>query len=135
MPTAPVRVRQLTAWSDQLPGSFAAIAEALRAARVNVSAFSTAREGSLMGMHLVVNQHEKAKEALLQIGMRISEEEVLRITLPDRAGQLAKVSSRLEDAHIALEYAYAATARGCKSAELILSVSDLAGAEKALKKL
>lgn len=135
MPTAPVRVRQLTAWTDQLPGSFAGIAEALRAARVNVSAFSTTREGLLMGVRLVVNQHEKAKNALLQTGMRISEEEVLRITLPDRAGQLAKVSSRLQEFHIALEYAYAATPRGCKSAELILAVSDLAGAEKALEKL
>jgi len=129
------KVKQLTAWVESKPGELGRIAKALGDAKVNITAitgWSTGTEGPL---HLQVSSPAKAKKVLQDLGVRVTEEEVLRLTLPDKPGVLGEVGTRLGGGNINIEYAYASVPTGGKKADLILSVSDVAGASKALRGL
>jgi hypothetical protein len=129
------KAKQVTAWVESKPGELGRIAEALGNAKVNVTAFTA---WSIIGespVHLLVNSPVKAKRALEGLGIRCTEEEVLRITLPDKPGKLGEVGARLAAANINVDYGYASVAKGGKKADVVLAVSDLAGAAKALRGL
>jgi hypothetical protein len=127
------KVKQLTAWVESKPGELGRIAKALGEAKVDITAFACWGGGTESPIHLLVSSPAKAKKALQALGVRITEEEVLRLTLPDKPGMLGEVGARLGAGNINVEYAYASVPTGGKKADLILSVSDLAGAAKALR--
>jgi hypothetical protein len=128
------KVKQLTAWVDSNPGELGRIADALGKAKVDISAITCWSAGSESPVHLLVSSPAKARKVLQELGVRVTEEEVLRVTLPDNPGALGEVSVRLGAENINIEYAYASVPTGGKKADLILSVSDIVGACRALKK-
>ena len=127
------KVKQLTAWVESKPGELGRIAEALGKAKVNISAMTCWSAGSENPVHLLVTSPAKAKKVLQELGVRVTEEEVLRVTLPDKPGALGEVGVRLGAGNINIEYAYASVPTGGKKADLTLSVSDVVGASKALR--
>jgi hypothetical protein len=129
------KVKQLTAWVESKPGELGRIAEALGKAKINISAVTCWSVGSENPVHLQVTSPAKAKKILQYLGVRVTEEEVLRVTLPDKPGVLGDVGARLGAGNINIEYAYASVPTGGKKADLILSVSDVVGASKGLRGL
>ena len=126
------KVKQLTAWVESKPGELVRIAEALGKANINISAFTCWSAGSESPVHLQVTSPAKAKKVLQELGVRVTEEEVLRVTLPDKPGVLGEAGVRLGAGNINIEYAYASVPTGGKKADLVLAVSDIVGASKAL---
>jgi hypothetical protein len=120
---------------ESKPGELGRIAEALGKAKVNITAFSAWSITGESPIHLLVSSPAKAKKALEGLGIRCTEEEVLRLTLPDEPGKLGEVGTRLGAVNINLDYGYASVAEGGKKADIVLAVSDLAGASKALRGL
>jgi hypothetical protein len=129
------KAKQISAWVESKPGELGRIAAALGKAKVNITAFSGWTAIGESPVHLMVNSPAKAKKVLEDLGIRCTEEEVLRITLPDRPGALGDAGTRLGAANINVEYGYGSVAEGSKKAEIVLAVSDLAGATKALRGL
>jgi hypothetical protein len=129
------KAKQVTAWVESKPGELGRIAEALGKAKVNITAFSAWSITGESPVHLLVNSPVKAKKILEGLGIRCTEEEVLRITLPDVPGKLGEVGARLAAANINMDYGYASVAQGGRKADVVLAVSDLAGAGKALRGL
>jgi len=129
------RVKQLTVWTESKPGELGRIAEALGNAKINITAFACWGAAGESPMHLQVASPAKAKKILQDLGLRVTEEEVLRLTIADKPGTLGKVGALLGAANINVEYAYASVAAGSKKADLVLSVSDVVGATKALRRL
>ena len=129
------KVKQITAWVENKPGEIGRLAEALGKAKVNISAFTCWGAGTENPIHLQVSSPAKAKKVLQDLGVRITEEEVLRLTLADKPGVLGEVGARLGAANINVEYAYSSVATGSKKADLVMSVSDVSGAAKALRGL
>jgi hypothetical protein len=127
-----LKVKQITAWVESQPGELGRIAAAMGKAKVNISAIACWGAGCGSPIHLQVSNPTKARKVLQDLGVRVTEEEVLRLTLPDKPGALGDLAVRLGAANINIEYAYASTPNGAKEADLILSVSDIAGAVKAL---
>ena len=101
------KVKQLTAWVESKPGELGRIAAALGRAKINISAVTCWSAGSESPVHLQVSPPAKAKRMLLELGVRVTEEEVLRVTLPDKPGVLGEVAVRLGAGNINIEYAYA----------------------------
>ncbi|MGD0222050.1 MAG: amino acid-binding protein [Terriglobia bacterium] len=128
------KVKQITAWVESKPGELGRIAGALARAKVNISAVTCWSAGNENPVHLLVSNPAKARKALQKLGVRVTEEEVLRVTLQDKPGVLGELSARLGAAIINIEYAYASVPTGGKKADLIMSVSDVVGASKALRK-
>ena len=102
------------------PGELGRIAAALGKAKVNISAVTCWSAGSESPVHLLVSSPAKAKKVLQELGVRVTEEEVLRVTLPDKPGALGEVGVRLGAGNINIEYAYASVPTGGKKADLIL---------------
>ena len=127
------KTKQLTVWVENTPGQMARIARALAKARVNITAFTAYEMEGSSPIRLLVTNPVKAKRALQALDLRVTEDEVLRLTLPDRPGQLAAISERLAKLNINVEYAYATMSKGAKKGDLVLAVSDLTGAIRALK--
>ena len=127
------KVKQITAWVESKPGELSRVTAALGKAKINISAVTCWSAGNDCPIHLLVDNPPKAKKVLQEFGVRVTEEEVLRVTLPDKPGALAELSARLASENINIEYAYASVPIGGKRQDLILSVSDVIGAAKALE--
>jgi len=129
------KAKQITVWVESKPGELGRIAKALGDAKVNITALTCWSTGSESPIHMQVSSPAKAKKVLQGLGVRITEEEVLRITLADKPGVLGEVGERLGKANINAEYVAATVAKGGKKADVVLAVGDLAGATKALRGL
>jgi hypothetical protein len=127
------KVKQITAWVDDRPGEVGRITSALGKAKVNISAISCWCAGTESPIHLLVSSPAKAKRVLQELGVRLTEEEVLRVTLSDKPGILGAVGKKLAEGKINIEYTYASIPTGGKKGDLILSVSDVAGAARMLR--
>ncbi|PYV10127.1 MAG: amino acid-binding protein [Acidobacteria bacterium] len=127
------KVKQITAWVDSYPGTIGRIAKALGNAKVNITSFTAYGTGGESPIRLQVSSPVKAKKVLRDLGIRTTEEEVLRLTVSDKPGVLGEIGSRLGQVSINMDYAYATVAKGGKKVDVVLGVSDLAGAAKALK--
>jgi hypothetical protein len=129
------KARQVTAWVDSSPGQIARVAGALAKARINITAFTSCGGGSEIPVRLLVTSPTRARKVLRDLDLRVTEEDVLRLTLADKPGTLATIAERLAAAQINIDYSYETVAKGAKKADLVLAVSDLAGAAKVLKGL
>ena len=129
------KVKQITVWVESTPGQMARIARALADAGVNITAFSATSVAGESPLRLQVSSPARARKALENLGVRITVEEVLRLTLPDKPGVLAEVGDRLGSAGINVDYAFGTISASGKKADVIFGVGDLAGAAKALRGL
>jgi hypothetical protein len=129
------KAKQVSVWVDSSPGQIARVARALAKARINITAFTSCGSGSQIPVRLLVTSPARARKALRDLDLRVTEEDVLRLTLPDKPGTLAEIAERLAEAHINIDYSYATVAKGTKESDLVLAVSDVVGAAKALKGL
>ena len=129
------KARQVSVWVDSSPGQIARVARALARARIDITAFTSYGSGNEIPIRLLVNSPSRARKVLRELDLRVTEEDVLRLTLPDKPGTLSEITERLAQAHINVEYCYATAAKGTKKSDLVLAVSDLAGAMKVLKGL
>jgi hypothetical protein len=129
------KAKQLTVWIASGPGELGRISRALADAQLNVTAFNYELRTGDSPLRLQVNQHAKARKVLQDLGLRLTEEEVLRVTVADRPGTLAEIASRLNDAGIHVEYGYGAWTTKSRKADLVFAVSDLEGAERILRDL
>ena len=127
------KAKQITAWVESTPGQLGRIAKALGDAKVNITAFTAYGTGGESPIRMQVSSPAKAKKILRDLGLRVTEEEVLRVTLADKPGVLGELGSRLGKAGINADYAYASVGKGSRKADIVLGVSDLAGAAKALR--
>jgi hypothetical protein len=130
-----VKTKQLTVWLQSGPGQIGQIARALGDAKVNISAFGCSTRTGLSPVRLQVSDFERAREILLGLGLRITEEEVLRVTVADRPGAAGRIGQALGEAGINVEYAYGAVTPGARKAEMVFGVSDLEGALRVLQPL
>ena len=129
------KAKQITVWVESTPGQMGRIAKALGDAKVNITAFTAYTTGGESPIRLQVSSPAKAKKVLLELGLRVTEEEVLRVTVADKPGILGAIGARLGEAGINVEYAYASVAKGSRKTDVVLGVGDMAGAAKALRGL
>ena len=112
------KAKQITAWVESKPGELGRIAEALGKAKLNITAFSGWSTTGESPVHLMVSSPAKAKKVLEGLGIRCTEEEVLRITLSDQPGKLGEAGARLGAANINADYGYGSVAEGGKKADV-----------------
>jgi len=129
------KTKQLTVWLRSAPGQIGQITQALGDAQVNISAFSCSTRAGDSPLRLQVSDYERAREILQGLGLRLTEEEVLRVTVAHKPGAAARIGQALGAAGINIDYAYGAVAPGARKAELVFGVSDLSGALRVLKPL
>jgi len=127
-------VKQLSVFVENRPGRLSAVTEALADADINVRAVSIADTTDFGIMRIIVNDTDKAVEALKARGFIASAANVIAVSADDKPGSMAAIMKTLYNENISVEYMYAAFLNPEKGyACLILRVDNNEQAVEALK--
>ena len=110
------------------PGALAGVCRLLAEERVNILALALDTSGQL---RLVVDNTLRATSVLRDGHHRVAERDVVFTTLANGPGALASVLRLVADAAINVEYAYASSAEGSRTAAVVLGVENAARAAAA----
>ena len=127
------RTVELTVQIENKPGTLASLSEAIGKAKVNILAFVADEVEGQSKVRLVTDNPAKAKKAILGLNLRVSEEEVVAVTLKNKPGTLANAARKLGKADININHGYCGAEEGSKKQLIVFSVSELKQAAKALK--
>lgn len=125
-------IKQLSIFIENKFGRLEAIVDALSKANINIRALSLAEAPDYGVLRVIVDDAEKAKKALNDVGVIAKITDVVAVYLDDRSGGLASVLSVLKEAEITIEYMYAFLGRTEGKALMVLKADDEAKTEKVL---
>jgi hypothetical protein len=104
-------------------GTLAQVCSELAKVAVNITAIMASHDEA-GGLRIVATPQPAARTVLQKLGLPFSEEEVLAVRVTDRPGALGKITRKLADAGINIEYAYGSIVKGESRALIILKVAD-----------
>jgi len=105
------------------PGTLAQVCSELARVAVNITAIMASPEEA-GGLRIVATPQAAARAVLQKLGLPFTEEEVLAVRVTDRPGALGKITRKLADAGINIEYAYGSIVKGESRALIIIKVAD-----------
>ena len=100
-------IKQLSIFVENKFGRLEAIIDCLSKNNINLRALSLADTADYGVLRVIVDDAEKAKTALSEIGVISKPTDVVAVYLDDRSGGLASVLSVLKDEEVSVEYMYA----------------------------
>lgn len=124
--------KQLAIFLDNRPGTLARVCDALGAAKINIYAISTSDTVDHAVIRMVVSDPHRALAIFEDHNTLVVEDDVLMLDGDNKPGSLGKIAHRLAEAKINIEYCYCATSPSAKKGLLILRVSDVKKALRAL---
>ena len=126
-------IHQISAFVENKQGRLCEITRALAGHGINIRAFTIADTTDFGILRLIVNDPDRAVEALRAISVTVTKTEVLAVRLDDKPGSMHKVLEALSQDGVSVEYAYAFTARQHDGAYVILRTESMARAMDALQ--
>lgn len=124
---------QFTVTLENRPGTLAEVCTELAAKAVNIQAILLPDTRGSGAVRLVVNNPETARKVFDAAKLNYIEDQVFAALLSDRPGALGRITRKLAENKINVEYAYGSIERGAPKALIILAVSDLKEAARLLK--
>ncbi len=116
------------------PGVLANALSSFADEKINIVAMTMTDSVEHGVMRVVFEEPDQARDVLDHLNMPYNETEVIKLTLSNNPGALAKITKKLSKNHINISYAYVtAGAKGGKTTG-ILKVGDVKKALKVLKK-
>lgn len=127
--------RQISVFIENKPGMMVKITDALGNAGVDMRAMSLADTQDFGILRLIVDDTDKAIEALKAVGCVTSVTDVIVAELPDIPGAMTKTVRILADNGINIEYIYAfVSQQKNKKAYIVLRIKDTEKACEVLTK-
>ncbi|MFO7911702.1 MAG: ACT domain-containing protein [Desulfotignum sp.] len=121
---------QISVFVENKEGRLAEITAILRDARVNIRALSLADTTDFGVLRLIVDDNDKAEQALRKEGFTVGRTKVLAVEVVDEPGGLNEVLDPLWMQNLNVEYMYAFANPKGKNAIMVFRFDDH---EKALK--
>ncbi len=128
-----MHVSQITLVLNNRPGKLSGISELMGSEALNIRAISVAAEGDKSLVRIIVEDPERAKNALAGHDYECRIENVIAAEVPDHPGGLGAVLKPLKESEINVDYMYPAIGKHGKNAILIISTAQLEKAEKVLQ--
>ncbi|HUP00293.1 MAG TPA: hypothetical protein VM737_02070 [Gemmatimonadota bacterium] len=123
-------VDQISVFIENRPGQLGNLCDVLAEESINIQAIMVPSGTDYGIVHLIVDRHDGALQALGERSYRTYTSRVLDVELEDHPGALARLADRLSEEKIDIKYAYSAVAAG--RGRLILAVSDAERASRLL---
>ncbi len=123
-------VKQLNVTLDNRAGALAQLCSELAKRAVNISAILASDTRPSGSVRLLVNQLDVAKTVLGEMGLKFTEEQALAVNVGDRPGSLGKLTRKLAEKGINIEYAYGSIEKGSTHALIVMGVSDVEAAAR-----
>ncbi len=127
------QVTQLAIEMENKPGALAALCSALAEHAVNITGFLLCPAGAKGPVRLVVSSVETARRVCQQLGLPCKEEKVLAVQCASRPGALGRITRKLAEAGVNIEYGYATIEKNSKRALVVIGVTDIEKANKVVK--
>ncbi|MDT8380237.1 MAG: ACT domain-containing protein [Desulfotignum sp.] len=125
---------QISIFIENKEGRLAEVTAILSDADVNIRALSLADTTDFGVLRLIVNDNEKAEQALRKEGFTVGRTKVLAVEVSDEPGGLNKVLDPLWMQNVNVEYMYAFANPQCKNAIMVFRFDDHDKALEILKK-
>ena len=119
-----MKIKQLSIFLENKAGRLAHVANVLSDAEVNILALSLADTSDYGILRLIVNDVEKAREALKSKSIVCMVNDVTAVEVEDKPGGLARILDILDGKEVNVEYMYAFTEAKTGRAALIFRFSD-----------
>ncbi len=128
MPT----IKEFSIQMEDRPGTLGKFCRALADKGVSILAFQSFLSEGKSVIRMIVDNSNTAKTVLETERQTYTETEVAQAKLPNRTGELARAASRLGEANININYAYAGIEPGTNLPLLIFGVADATRAASVL---
>ncbi len=125
-------IKQLRVAIKNKPGALAELCTELAKRAVNISAIQ-ANESTPDTIRLVATPLDVAKKVCEQMSLEVSEESAIAAHIADRPGSLGRVTRKLAEKGINIEYVYGSIGKSAERALVVLGVSDVEAASRLLK--
>jgi len=126
------RETQICIFPKNQPGRFAEVCDLLFSKGIDIRAMSVTPSADFGVIRMVVDNADKAREALELEKVPFTENQVLAAEVSNQQGVAATLGHKLAAAGINIEYSYFSSGDPGSSALMIFMVSDLDGALRAL---
>lgn len=125
--------KQLRVALENQPGALAELCSELAKRAVNISGIHAADGQPHVQVRLIVSQLDTAKKVCDALHLKYAEEEVLAVNVGDRPGSLGRITRKLAEKSINIEYLYGTIERGAKRALIVLGVSNPEAAARVVR--
>lgn len=126
-------LKQLKVVLENRPGALAQLCSELAKRAVNINAIDASEASPTGSVRLVVSQLDTAKRVCEELGLKYAEERVLAVNIGDRPGSLGRLTRKLAEKGINVEYLYCTVQKGAGRALIVLSVSDIETAARVVR--
>jgi hypothetical protein len=128
-----MRAEQISVFLENKAGRLAEVAAILAEADVNIRALALADTSDFGVLRLIVNDNQKAIQALKSRGFTVSKTDVV-VEVEDRPGGLNRILDILNQAGINVEYMYAFVQHSGENAVMIFRIDPIDEAITLLQK-
>lgn len=128
-----MKVEQISVFLENKSGRISEVTGILTEAGVNIRALSLADTSDFGVLRLIVDNNEKAEEALKQHNFTVGKTFVAAVEVEDRPGGLHRILNILTQANINVEYMYAFVQPNSSNAVMIFRFEKLEEAIKILQ--
>jgi hypothetical protein len=104
------KAKQINLTLPNRVGLLSDVTAAIAGAKVNIKAINGYEKNDNAVFVMTTESNAKAKKALASLGGTITEEDVIEVEMPNKAGELQKVTRKIADAGINIKYVYGTTA-------------------------
>ncbi len=123
-------IKQLSIFVENKPGRLHAIMDALSDNGINISALSIADTTDFGILRVIVNDLEKARDVLKNMGVVSKATDVIAVFIDHQVGGLAAVLDHISDAGLSINYMYAFLGRTEGKALMVMKPDDMEKTEK-----
>ena len=117
-------IKQLSIFVENKHGRLENIISSFADNGINIRALSIADTTDFGVLRVIVDDVDKAKSVLKEIGIISKTTDVLAVYIDDRAGGLAEVLKDISEAGISIEYMYAFLSKTEGKALMVLKADD-----------
>jgi hypothetical protein len=120
-----MQIKQISIFLENNAGRLAEVTGVIAKAGVDIRAISIADTADFGILRVIVDDPEKAVDALVKAGFTTRVTDVLAVEIPDQPGSLAKVMALFKDTGVNIEYLYASLEGNSDKAIVIFKVEDI----------
>ncbi len=110
--------------TENRAGVLSEIAEAMGSANINIDAIEGEGLGEIGIIRIITNDPKRTAEILRKRNFKVVESEVFVLNVPNKPGQLKKISDILSKKRINIEFIYQQTSEDRGSAKIMIKVND-----------
>lgn len=129
-----MKVKQISVFLENKAGRLSEVTAILSEAGINIRALSLADTSDFGVLRLIVNNSDKALDALKNNGFSVGVTDVVAVEVTDRPGGLHHILEMLQQAQINVEYMYAFVQQSGKNAVMIFRFDRINEAIEILQK-